>query len=394
MGLMGWRWAILSAAILPCLYYVCVVAAARSFFRRPDGRKCGFTPPVSVLKPVHGLDPEAYENFASFCRQDYPEYEVLFAVSGEQDPGAAHIRELIANFPRLPIRLLVVERRPGSNDKVNKLCALARAARHKFLIVSDADIRVGPGYLRSVAAPFRDPQVGATTSLFTGIPLPSLWPELEAISISTDFMPAVLVARQFEGVRFALGATIGIRRACLEEIGGFEALMDEAADDYAIGSRIAARGHRVELVEASVRTWCCLENVGDFFIQRLRWSIMARQSRPLGYLGLIFTQGLPWTILAAWVAPTRWLAASFVAGYLILRMAVVWEVGVRGLHDDLLKRRWWLAPGWDAFAFVLWLGSLVWNRVRWRGEIYRVSGGRLIPLHPPPPPDSVKLRLG
>ncbi len=179
-----------------------------------------------------------------------------------------------------------------------------------------------------------------------------------------------------------MGATIGIRRECLAEIGGFEALVHEAADDYELGSRTAAHGHRVELVDASVKTWCCLESLREFFIQRLRWAIMARQARPLGYVGLIITQGLPWTVLAVILAPTRLLALSYVAAYLILRMGVVWTMGIWGLGDDLLKRRWWLVPLWDAFAFILWCNSLFWSRVHWRGVEYRVSEGRLIPLAP------------
>ena len=210
MFLTWFRWAILGAAILPSLSYLLIIFAARSFFRRHSRAPRDFTPPVSVLKPVHGLDPEAYENFASFCRQDYPEYEVLFAVTNEQDPATPVIRKLIADFPALPIRLVVAPEKIGSNDKVNKLCAMARAARHNLLVLSDADIRVGPGYLRSVAAPFRDAKVGAVTSIFTGLPVRSLWPELEAVYLSTDFMPSVLMARQLEGVHFALGATVAI----------------------------------------------------------------------------------------------------------------------------------------------------------------------------------------
>jgi ceramide glucosyltransferase len=208
---------------------------------------------------------------------------------------------------------------------------------------------------------------------------------LEAISLSTDFMPAVLMAREVEGVRFALGATVAVTRQRLAEIGGFEALADEAADDYELGYRIALRGHQVELVDATVKTWCSLQSLRAFFIQRLRWAIMARQARPLGYVGLVFIQGLPWTVLAAILAHTRLLAGSFVAAYVILRMAAVWTVGVWGLHDDLLKRRWWLVPLWDAFAFVIWVNSLVWSRVRWQGVEYRVSGGRLIPVAPSAP---------
>ena len=388
------RWAILGAAILPSFGYLLIIFAARKFFRRQNAAPRDFTPPISLLKPIHGLDPEAYENFASFCHQNYPQYEILFAVSSEQDPSTPVIRQVIADFPELPIRLLVGPKKIGSNDKINKVCAMARVARHDVLVLSDADIRVGPGYLRAVAAPFCDPQVGAVTSMFTGIPMGSVLPELEAVYLSTDFMPAVLMARELEGVHFALGATVAVTRASLAEIGGFEALTDEAADDYEIGYRIAARGHRVELVDGTVKTWCCLQDLRSFFIQRLRWAIMARQARPLGYLGLIFTQGLPWTVLAAIVAPTRVMASGFVAAYVILRAAAVWAMGIWGLHDDLLKRRWWLVPVWDVFAFVVWINSLVWSRVRWQGVEYRVAGGRLIPVVAPQAQDSVKAELG
>lgn len=377
------RWAIFGAAIVPSFCYLIITLAALRFFRRQNAAPRDFTPPISILKPLHGLDPEAYENFASFCRQDYPEYEILFAVSSDQDASTPIIRKLIADFPALPIRLLVAPEKIGSNDKVNKLCAMARAARHNLLVISDADIRVGSNYLRTVAAPFRDAQVGLVTSMFTGIPMRALLPELEAVYLSTDFMPAALLARQFEGVRFALGATIGITRENLAEIGGFESLANEAADDYQLGFRTAARGRKIELVDATVKTWCCLESLREFYVQRLRWAIMARQARPVGYTGLIFTQGLPWTVLAACLSPSLLWAAGFVAAYLIFRTGLVWTMGIWGLRDDVLKRRWWLVPLWDAFAFVLWLNSLVWSRVRWQGVEYRVSGGRLIPVAPP-----------
>ena len=367
--------------MLPSCCYLFIVFASLNFFWRHNSKPRDFTPPMSLLKPVHGLDPEAYENFSSFCHQDYPLYEILFAVSSEQDPSAAVIRKIIADFPSIPIRLIVNPKKIGSNDKVNKLCAMARAARFDILVQSDADIRVGPGYLRSIAEPFGNSKVGAVTSLYTGIAKPSLWPELEAIYLSTDFMPSVLLARELEGVHFALGATVAVTRQSLAEIGGFESLTDDAADDYELGYRIAKLGHRVELVDGSVKTWCVLSSLEEFFVQRLRWAIMARQARPLGYLGLIFTQGLPWTVAAAILAPTHLLAAGFIAAYLVFRMGAVWSMGVWGLQDDLLKRRWWLVPLWDAFGFVVWLASLVWSRVRWQGVDYRVAEGRLIPVN-------------
>jgi ceramide glucosyltransferase len=373
------KWAILMAAVVPSLYYLAVIISARRFFRRGNSAPRDFTPPLSILKPVRGLEPEAYQNFASFCRQDYPQYEILFGVSSERDPAVPVIRKLIADFPRLPIRLVVVAERRGSNDKVSKLCGLARAARHSVLVVSDADIRVGPGYLRSVAGPFREARVGAVTCLYTGIALPSLWSKLEAINLSSDFMASVLLARQLEGVRFALGATMAVRRECLEDIGGFEALADFAADDQALGSRIAARGHRVELVNAGVRTLCTSQSLRGFFDHHLRWGMIAHQSRPGGYFGYGFTLGLPWTLLAALLAPTRIVALSYLAAYLILRTAMAWTVGVRGFDDSLLKHRWWLVPLWDAFAFIIWLASHFRSRVRWGGTEYLMKEGRLIP---------------
>ena len=378
--LLTWvRWAVLAAAVFPSFYYLGVIIAARRFFNRPEQAPRDFTPPVSVLKPVQGLDLDAYENYSSFCRQNYPQYEIVFGVSSEQDPAVPEIRKLIADFPQIPIRLVVVREGHGSNDKVSKLCGLAPAARYELLIVSDGDIRVGPDYLRTVVAPFRGAQVGAVTSLYAGIPSRSLWSKLEAVNLSTDFMPSVLLARQVEGVRFALGATMAVRRKALEEIGGFEALADVAADDHYLGRQIAAHGHQVELVDGTVKTMCSVKNRGEFFDHHLHWVVMGRQARPAGYFGYGFTLGLPWTILAVLLAPTWVVACGYVAAYLILRAGVAWTVGVRGLHDPLVKRQVWLVPLWDAFAFVFWLTSHFSNRIRWRGTEFSVARDRMIP---------------
>lgn len=373
------RWVVLGAVALSGLYCLAVVFSARRFFSRSKPAREEFTPPLTLLKPVLGLEPKAYENFASFCRQDYPEYEILFGVASEQEPVVSTIRKLIADFPQPPIRLLVVDEKRGSNHKVSRLCGLEPAARHDILVVSDGDIRVGPDYLRSVAAPFSDPRVAAVTSLYTGISASGLWTTLEAINLSADFMPAVLVARSLEGVRFALGATIAVRRERLAEIGGFEALASVAADDHDLGRRLWACGHQVELVNAGVQTVCSTGSWRAFFDHHLRWAVMNRQSRPWGYMGYVITLFLPWALTAAILAPTRSIGVAFVAGYAVLRAAAAWTVGVRGLHDPLLKRRWWLVPLWDVCAFVIWLSSLFRSRVRWRGVEYCVTEGRLVP---------------
>src|SRR5207248_1709667 len=239
-------------AWLPVAYYGFAAVAARRFFRqslldRAADDKSDFAPPVSLLKPVRGLDRHTREHFTSFCRQEYPEYEILFAVADATDPAIPLIRQLAEAHPERSIRLIVGVPEVGASSKVNKLCRLAREAQHGILVISDSDITVPPSYLRSVVAPFQDVHVGAVTCLYRAVPDRGLWAALEAIGISTDFVPGVIVARQLEGVKFALGATMATRRAQLAEVGGFEALAEYCADDFELGRRIARRGYRIEL---------------------------------------------------------------------------------------------------------------------------------------------------
>jgi ceramide glucosyltransferase len=343
-----------------------------------------FTPPVSVLKPLRGLEPEVYENLASFCRQDYPEYEILFAVDHGRDPVIPIINKLRRDFPGVPIRLLIGSGALGSNNKVTKLCRLLPEARHEFLVVSDSDIRVKPDYLRSVVAPFRDPAVGAVTCLYLGMTESNLWSELEDLNLTSDLLPSTLVARKLEGVKFALGATMAVTRSRLAEIGGFEALADYAADDHELGRRIAAGGYRVELAPCSVLTFCSSATARQFFLHHLRWGVVTRQARPGGYAGLIITQGLPWSLAAAALAPSRLAAIGYLAIPLAARLAMAFTFGAYGLKDPLLHRRWWLIPLRDAVAFFIWVATFFSNRVTWQESKFYVRRGRLIPVAPPP----------
>ena len=377
------RWAVLAIAILPPIYYLAATLCAWDFFRRRRDPSRDFAPPVSILKPLKGLERGAYDNLASFCRLDYPEYEILFAVDDERDPAIPVIERVIHDFPRVSIRLVIGSAIHATNNKVAKLCRLLPEARHELLVMSDGDIRVKSDYLRCVVSPFRDPSVGAVTCLYRGMADPNLWSELEGLNLTTDWLASTLVARKLEGVKFALGATIAVTRSRLAEIGGFEALADCAADDYELGRRIAACGYRVELVPCPIQTLCASGTARQFFLHHLRWGVVIRQCRPWGYIGELFTKGLPWSLAAAVAAPSRLAAIGYLAISLAARLAMAFSFGAYGMKDPLLPKRWWLIPMRDGIEFLIWVIALFSNRISWRGSKFYVRRGRLIPVSLP-----------
>jgi ceramide glucosyltransferase len=379
------RDALLLLALASFAYYVVAIIAALRFFRGRDAAPSDFTPPLSILKPIYGLDRETYQNYASFCLQDYPDYEILFCVSDDRDPAIPVIAELARNFPERKIKLIVGSEPLGVSDKVNKLCRMVREAAHETVVVSDSDVRVEPQYLRAIAAPFRDPKIGAVTCLYRGLTDGSLAANLEAIGNSTDFTAGVLMAWMLGDVDFTLGATMATTKTRLAEIGGFESLVDHFSDDYELGNRIAARGHRVELSTFPVSIVYPHQTLGDAFRHQLRWNLSIRYSRPAGHLGLICTQGLPLALLAAVSAPSAAWAVSLVLGYLVLRGASAWIIGVAGMRDALLRRKMELLPLRDAFAFVVWVASFFPQRIHWRGQEFYVRDKRLVSTAPREP---------
>lgn len=374
------RDALLLAALAPSAYYVLAILAAFRFFRKRPEEIRDFTPPVSILKPVRGLDREAYENYASFCRQDYPEFEIIFNVADENDPAIPVIERIIHDFPERRIRLLIGAEPLGTCNKVNKLVRMVREASYEILVISDSDIRVGPGYLHAVAAPFRDPKVGAVTCLYRGLTDGSLASELEALGNTSDFDAGVLSAWQLGGVDFALGATMATTRQRLAEIGGFEALVNHFSDDYELGNRIHKLGYRVEITTYPVYTVFPRQSLTECFRHQVRWTLTMKHSQPWGHFSLLFTHGLPWTILAAILAPWAPVKAAYIVAYILLRGTMAWTVGVWGVGDHLLRRKMWMVPLRDAFAFIVWLTSFFQQRIEWRGSEYTIRDKRLVPI--------------
>jgi len=359
-------------------------------------------PPVSILKPLKGIDPEIWESLCSHCEQQYPEYELIFGVTDAADPACEIVRRLQAKYPARTIKLIVCERVLGANVKVSNLVQMLAAASHEILLVNDSDIRVPRDYLRCVVGPLVDSscvarapspacpemaaQVGLVTCLYRGVPAPTLGSRLEALSIATDFVPGVLSARFLEkGLRFGLGSTLAFRRQDLASIGGFESLLDYLADDYELGRRIAATGKRVELSSVTVETFLPPYTVREFWRHQLRWSRTIRDARRWGYAGLLFTFGLAWaiaTVLAAQGAAWAWaLFAVTVAA----RLAVGLGTSMAVLHDRDALRNIFLLPLRDLIAPFVWAAGLVGNRIHWRGDDFSLKDGRLTRIAPKVP---------
>jgi len=377
----GWRDALLLLAAAPLLYYIAATFAAVRFFRRKRERKVrNYTPPVSLLKPVRGIDFATFENYSSFCRLDYPDYEILFAVNDATDEAVPAIHRLMAEFPNRQIRLLVGAENLGANRKVNNLARLYCEAQHEILVLTDGDVRVGPNYLREVVAPFADESTGAVTSFYRGIAERNLGAELEAIGASSDFFAGVLMAEWTEGMNFALGAAIVTTKHWVSKIGGFASIAGMLADDYELGLRIAVAGGRILLSPESVWTMYPAQTARSFWDHQIRWARTVRLCRPFSYFGLIFTLGLPWAALAMIVAPTKSMAAAYLLGYFVLRHVMAWTVGVWGVGDDVLRRKLWLVPLRDALYSVVWLASFASNRITWGGQQYTIHKGQMTPI--------------
>jgi ceramide glucosyltransferase len=379
----GWVVAILVIATFPLIYYFLAIFAALAFSRRAKSLPPStFEPPLSILKPVHGIDFASYENYASFCTQDYPEYEILFAANEESDPAVAVVKRLIVDYPQRHIALLIGAKYFGANQKVNNLARLTHEARYEVLALSDGDVCVGPKYLRNVVAPLRDGNVGAVTSFYRSIAQDNLYAKLEAVGAASDFFASVLMAAWTEGVKFTLGASVATTKTWVQKIGGFETIADFLADDYEIGLRVTKSGGRVVLSQETVSTMYPAQTPKNFWQHQLRWARTVRLCRPASYAALLFTQGLPWVIAAALLAPAHWIAASYLLVYLVLRLATAWFVGVSVVGDEVLRHRLWLVPLWDAIHFVVWAASFVSNHVVWGNVEYVIDRGRMKPAPP------------
>ncbi|HTV07708.1 MAG TPA: bacteriohopanetetrol glucosamine biosynthesis glycosyltransferase HpnI [Candidatus Aquilonibacter sp.] len=391
----------LAAEIVPALLTVagvvyCLMAlwAARRFEAGAHPQQISLPaelPGISILKPIKGIDARMHAALSSHCAQNYPgPFELLFGVSSLSDPAVAEVARLRVEHPHLDIRLIECPQRLGPNGKLSNLAQMLPHARFEHILVNDSDILVSPNYLSHIAAAFNEPAsaasasaapskpIGLVTAPYIGIASRTLWSRLEALGISTDFIPGALVARAVEGgLRFGLGSTLATTKSALASIGGFEALTDQLADDYELGARLYRAGFRVELLHEVVATSVAPYTLRGFCDHQLRWARSTRDSRRAGYIGLGITYVLPWALLSVIASGGALWSFTLLSLALLARMSVALVVGVGLLRDGQILRDLLLIPLRDAFALFFWAWSYAADTIVWRGEHFRLRRGRL-----------------
>jgi len=368
------RWWALPALASAAYQLLAIAAALRWKLAGASAPPPGSRPqPLSVLKPLYGGDDRLYAALRSHACQNYPQFEILFGARGPHDAALAEVARLRREFPAVPMRVIVAET-SAPNPKAGVLARLAAEAKHPLLLINDDDIEVPPGYFHRVTAPLANARVGLVTCLYRAR-ADSLPARLEALGVATDFAPSVMVARFLGMEGFALGATMAMRAETLRKIGGFEPIAGYLADDYELGRRVAATGLAIQLAPVVVDTGLGGGRWRDVWRHQLRWARTIRVSRAAGYFGSAITHTTVWALVAfaagAWPAGAAALAA---------RLAAAWIAGAVVLQDAQVKRRFWLLPARDLFAFAVWAAGCLGSTVYWRGLKLRLDRqGRIQP---------------
>ncbi len=351
--------------------YCALVLLAAGRYLAERKRDAGQAAPgISVLKPLAGAEPDLEENLRSFFRQDYVTFELIFAARQADDAGLVVARRLADEYPHVSACFLITGEPTYPNAKVFSLARMAETARYDLLVMSDSDIRAEADFLRRIAAEFADPELAVVSCPYRAVPGWSVWSRLEAAGMNTTFLAGVLAARLVEGVKFAIGPTVAARRTVLADIGGLDSLGDYLAEDFVLGQRAAAKGHKVELSGVAVVHSIGSQGLRENARHRLRWARSTRRSRPLGYVGSVFTHTLPLAVMLVAAHPPWWPVAAWAA---LLRTLSAWFVAGRVLHDPLCTRRWWLVPVEDVLSFLFWLAGFAGRTVTWRGRRYRLE---------------------
>ena len=350
--------------------------ARKQFTSVPDD---AHMPPVSVLKPVHGLEAQLRENIESFFRQDYPDYEILFAADQADDAALAVVREVCARYPHIRTRVLVTGT-PWPNPVVYSFHCLAEAAAHDILVTTDSDVEVDPRYLREIVPPLLDSKVGMVTCVYRGKNVAGFFSGLTAIGMSVEMTAGVLVANLLEGMKFGLGPTTVVRKDALASIGGYSALRDYIAYDFAIGNLIAKAGYRIVLSEHVIDHVVNQKSFRHMWQNQLRWAQTTRYSRPKGHFGSGLIFSMPYGLLGLFAAGLlgHWGIGAVLLGMAVLnRLLEAWLVGWMVVRDPQIRRAPWLYPLRDLLGFLVWFASYLNLRYVWRDSRFELKGTRI-----------------
>jgi ceramide glucosyltransferase len=346
------------------------------------GAEAGSVPFVSLLKPLHGVEPQLESNLESFFRQDYPAYEIIFGCRHESDPALDMVEGVRRRYPHIPVKVVFSGEPQHPNAKVCSLERMAAAAGSAYLVVSDSDVRVAPQYVREVTRPLLRPEIGMATCLYRGVPSGGFWSQLEALGMSVEMTAGVVVADMLEGLRFALGPTMAIRREVVEQIGGFQVLAEYCADDFVLGQRVFELGKQVVLSRHVVDHVALHQSCLASLQHQVRWMKSTRFSRPKGHIGTGLTFAMPFGVLgliagAAMHDPLLGLALFLYAA--LNRMAEALLAGWGVVGDPLALRFFWLYPARDLLGFFLWCASFFSTSIVWRDELYQLQmGGKMV----------------
>ncbi len=369
---------LLLGLVLGSLVYCALAVIAARRYRSVPRPEATEHPPISILKPLAGVDDGLEENLASFFEQSYPAFELIFAVREAADPAVKVVERLRERYRAIPSRLIVTGEPPYPNAKVYSLDRMLAEAANDLVVMADSDVRVTSAMLSVIAAEFQDPKLGLATCPYRAVPGPSLWSTLEALGLNTEFLSGVLVARMLDGMKFALGPTIAARRTVVRAIGGFNAVKDFLAEDFVLGKLAAENGYGVILSSYVIEHRIGSQTFAANMRHRLRWNRSTRRSRPWGYVGQVFTNPLPLALILCAVRP-EWLPALAAAA--VLRAGAGWAAAGLVLNDPLARRLWWLVPVQDVASFLAWIAGFFGNTILWRGRRYRVRpDGRFEPV--------------
>lgn len=363
------------AALVGSAYALFAIWAARSFVCRPRPAPLANCPPVTILKPLHGAEPDLYANLASFCRQDYPApVQVLFGLSDSADPAAAIVRTMIADFPDRDLDLVINARGHGANAKVSNLINMQPAARHEMIVIVDSDIVVPPNYLANVTANLSQPGVGLATCPYRGVGATGIWSRLAAAGIDYQFLPNVLVGLKLGLATPCFGSTIALTKTTLTKLGGLQSVADQLADDYALGMAVRRVGLQVAIPPFIVTHVCAERSLRELLLREIRWARTIRAMDSLGFAGLAVTYAVPLALLGVILGGLT-PAASVLVVALACRFALQAE-----LHRLLQLRNgiFWLGPIRDILSFVVFVASFFGRRVEWRGHRYGVKADHTV----------------